>query len=310
MTSARARVASAQASIQQTSSVKNAIAHFDKFVVYCRAQNLPTGFESVALYLTEFMQANKNHTASLANVLSFLRTQHDARSLPFLTVREEKDLKKLLDRYRLEDPTPVNRMSPLRSNLIARAIAKWDLNKVDRLQDATLLSVATQVLLRTKEVVGGKGLRASAFIWKKDGCSVVIKLGPTKTHRRGDGVYVELAKEAPAFNLLQRLFKVRDLHNNPDEFVFCMKRNGKLYPSMKASEKSFRLLVKNTVASIGLNPDLYSGHSCRAGGATDLFAAGIPYYVVKKYGRWSSDTALIYYRCEYSIARSAATAFC
>jgi len=160
------------------------------------------------------------------------------------------------------------------------------------------------------EVVGGKGLRASAFIWKKDGCSVVVKLGSTKTHRRGDGVYVELAKEAPAFNLLQRLFKVRDLHNNPDEFVFCMKRNGKLYPSMKASEKSFRLLVKNTVASIGLNPDLYSGHSCRAGGATDLFAAGIPYYVVKKYGRWSSDTALIYYRCEYSIARSAATAFC
>ena len=64
----------------------------------------------------------------------------------------------------------------------------------------------------------------------------VIHLGPSKTHRCGDGVY----------------------------------------------------------APIGPNPNHYSGHSCRAGGATDLFAAGVQYYVVKKYGRWTLDTALIY----------------
>jgi hypothetical protein len=48
--------------------------------------------------------------------------------------------------------------------------------------------------------------------------------------------------------------------------------------------------------SIAVDATLYSGHSCRAGGATDLFVAGLPYYIVKKYGRWRSDAALLYFR--------------
>ena len=88
-----------------------------------------------------------------------------------------------------------------------------------------------------------------------------------------------------------------------------MVQNGKLYPGKRSSKEAFSELIKSGVASIGLDRTLYSGHSCRAGGATDLFAAGVPYYVVKRYGRWKSDAALIYYRCETSIARCAAKAF-
>ena len=157
-------------------------------------------------------------------------------------------------------------------------------------------------------------LKAKDFIWKRDprsgvALSVVIHLGATKTYRHGDGVYVELAAGTQAFEYLNKLFTVRKLHLKPGEYVFCMVRINILYPLRKASEKSFRKLIKSTVASIGLNPNHYSGHSCRAGGATDLFAAGVQYYVVKKYGRWTSDTALIYYRCEFSIACQAAAAF-
>jgi hypothetical protein len=35
----------------------------------------------------------------------------------------------------------------------------------------------------------------------------------------------------------------------------------------------------------------------------------LPYYVIKKYGRWASDAALVYFRSEASIAVSAASAF-
>ena len=306
-TSDAARVALSEARIQAKPSFKQAVAHLERFIVYCKERSLEMGFEAVACFLTNFMKENKDHTASLSNVASHLRTQHDLNDLPWLTAKEEKRLKKLLAQYRLEDTTPVDRKSPLRTKIVTRAIDKWNLDNVWELQWATLLLVAVQVLLRTKEVMGG--LRASHFIWKDDGRSVVINLGPTKTYQRGDGQFVELGDEALAFKFLQKLFKVRNLHKNPDEFVFCMVRDRKLYPTIKASEKSFRSLIKSTVASIGLNPVLYSGHSCRAGGATDLFAAGIPYYVVKKYGRWASDAALIYYRCEYSIAQQAAAAF-
>ena len=169
--------------------------------------------------------------------------------------------------------------------------------------------LAIQVLLRTAEVMSG--LKGKDFVWIKDPLtkvvrSVVISLGPTKTCRHGAGVFVELAAGTRAFTYLTKLFAVRNLHSSQDDFVFCMIRSNVLYPRQKAGEDSFRELIKRTVSSIGLNPNHYSGHSCRAGGATDLFAAGVQYYVVKKYGRWSSDTALIYYRCKFSIACQAA----
>lgn len=54
--------------------------------------------------------------------------------------------------------------------------------------------------------------------------------------------------------------------------------------------------VKWAASTIGLNPSSYNTHSMRAGGATDLFVARVPYYIIKKMGRWKSDAALIYYR--------------
>jgi len=54
--------------------------------------------------------------------------------------------------------------------------------------------------------------------------------------------------------------------------------------------------VKRSVARIGLNSSQYSDHSFRAGGATELFVRGVPYHVIKLYGRWKSDAAMFYYR--------------
>ena len=74
-------------------------------------------------------------------------------------------------------------------------------------------------------------------------------------------------------------------------------------PTAPASANSYRALIKRAVASVGLNPKNY------AGGATDLFATGTPYYVIEKMGRWKSDAALLYFRSESSVARIAARAF-
>jgi hypothetical protein len=58
-----------------------------------------------------------------------------------------------------------------------------------------------------------------------------------------------------------------------------------------------------------LDPRQYSGHSFRAGGATDLFTARVPYNIIKKFGRWKSDAAMKYYRDELDISNSVASAF-
>ena len=53
----------------------------------------------------------------------------------------------------------------------------------------------------------------------------------------------------------------------------------------------------------------YSGHSLRAGGATDLFVKRVPYYLIKKMGRWKSDAALLYYRSDKDVYEAVRKAF-
>ena len=67
--------------------------------------------------------------------------------------------------------------------------------------------------------------------------------------------------------------------------------------------------VKGATQSIGLPDEDYSGHSLRAGGATDLFVARVPYYSIQRMGRWTSDASLVYYRHEEDFLRAVSTAF-
>ena len=67
--------------------------------------------------------------------------------------------------------------------------------------------------------------------------------------------------------------------------------------------------IKKVVQLIGLDPSSYSNHSLRAGGATDLFVARVPYSIIKKMGRWKSDAALLYYRDEEDVRLAVAEAF-
>ena len=68
-----------------------------------------------------------------------------------------------------------------------------------------------------------------------------------------------------------------------------------LFPE-RSNTNWLRKQVKRVVERVGLNPKRYGNHSFRAGGATDLFVARVPYYAIKKAGRWKSDAALVYYR--------------
>jgi hypothetical protein len=67
--------------------------------------------------------------------------------------------------------------------------------------------------------------------------------------------------------------------------------------------------IKEAVAQLGLDPKRYSGHSMRAGGATDLFVARVPYFIIKRMGRWTSDAAMVYYRAEEDVRHSVRGAF-
>lgn len=153
-------------------------------------------------------------------------------------------------------------------------------------------------------------------MWKDDNRSVIVHLKPTKTVRSGAGVFLEIHIASHPYSgirLLRRLWDARHLDIHPRDFVFCRidhrSSGGTLIPSAPATGNAYRRLIKRLVLTIGLDPHWYSGHSLRSGGATDLFATGTPYYVIKKFGRWTSDAALLYFRSEADVARQASKAF-
>ena len=60
------------------------------------------------------------------------------------------------------------------------------------------------------------------------------------------------------------------------------------------THKSFTSYLKSLLLKIGLNPNDWSGHSFRRGGASLLYRLGIDPLTIQACGDWSSDTFLRY----------------
>ena len=81
--------------------------------------------------------------------------------------------------------------------------------------------------------------------------------------------------------------------------------------SISLTKDSLVKALRHDLSQIGLDSKGYSGHSFRAGGATDLFTSGLlTLEQIMKVGRWRSiSAALVYYRDELITATLAADAF-
>ena len=280
-------------------SVKAAVAYYMRFQQYCGEHHLPTSpptYESVGNFLADYFSTHKNRASSISGILSALRTQYRSRRAPFLTPAEEEQLRHLRQQMALADVTGVQRVTPLRFSHIQAAVALMDLTQLGQLQEATTVAFAQNTLLRTAEITSG--ITAGDILWFKghNGLRLTLR-SPTKTSRLGSGIQIEVGEStdpSSGIALLRRLWVARNLANNPDEYVFCAQRKGTLLPTVKASGTAFRASIKRMVASIGLDPSRFSGHSPRGGGATDLFTASLPYYVIKKTGRWTKRPKMTY----------------
>ena len=64
------------------------------------------------------------------------------------------------------------------------------------------------------------------------------------------------------------------------------------------NRKGYCKMIKECVASLGLNPSFYNTHSLRIGRATDLAIKGVSADTIKETGRWASSAYLKYIRFE------------
>ena len=68
--------------------------------------------------------------------------------------------------------------------------------------------------------------------------------------------------------------------------------------------------LRQRLHSLGFNPIEFSGHGFRAGGATNLFDAGMSLVAIMKFSRWkTAEACLRYYRRSTHLASRVARAF-
>ena len=114
---------------------------------------------------------------------------------------------------------------------------------------------------------------------------VYIYVGFSKTnqYRKRDRCIPIPANDDPCLDLyrhLEELFSLVDAPSNAPAFTYGQNKF--------INYDMFTKRLKQLLSSSGLNPDLYSGHSFRRGGASFLFSVGATQLMVQVLGDWSS----------------------
>jgi hypothetical protein len=139
------------------------------------------------------------------------------------------------------------------------------------------------------------------------GSSIRVRSAKNDQGGRGYKYYFErdtVLSSTAAFDLVLDLFKLAQVtrpHGEEAYFSLKEERTG-IYrlPYYRLNE-----MVKRVATEMGQDPDRYSSHSFRIGGATVLAAANFPDYVIQNMGRWKSLAFLHYLHWAPSMMRSA-----
>ena len=280
-----------------------------RFERWCRERSLGPAFPIKPRPLAAFLVVRcgeiQGSAKSLRSWVSKLKSYSRLLGLPWLDDGEAAEVNLVLQHLEFFDQNPVRRVRPLTLDLLGQiqdCAAVLDLDK-------TMMSVGHDSLMRGGELCSG--LRVQDLIWSANRRAVTITLSRSKCHRKG-GPQTITIRDYGSYSgarLLRKHMYRHNLWQQPTSFLFPSFKNKKLDWNCCRPTSQLRYAIKRAVRLIGLNPDFYSGHSLRAGGATDLFRANVSYANIKKFGRWKSDAALIYYRDEDAVAEAAALGF-
>jgi hypothetical protein len=216
---------------------------------------------------------------------------------------EASAFQKISKELKFRDVSNVTRMLPLTLDILQSITNMWGANPLydDIL---TALYLGHDALLRSVELLS---LQVMDLLWSFTNQQVTVVITRSKAKRSGAAEQLVMynRKGPCAYSLLLRHLTKHRIMNKPAAFIFTSDPN-----RLTAGKRTWLTnAIKYLVRSVGLQPDFYSTHSLRAGGATDLLRANVPLEVIKKAGRWRSDEVLKYLRDETFVAQSCKDAF-
>lgn len=252
----------------------------------------------VRLFLIYMFFRNQMSAASLPNYLSQLKSCQLEKGMLWLDEPAKFAVKKTLKALaKMSLKKEIVRKCPMTLEKIRSMVRLLNLTDLTDIQFLALSRTCHNGLLR-----GGEGvkIRVNDIRWSLDRRTALVTLRDTKMNKTGPVEVVELTDWGPesAVESLTLLYGIMNLWSVQD--------NRLLFPAY-AEKRLFVDRVKSLSKLSGLDGD-YAGHSFRSGGACDLYASNVPIEAIMRMGRWKSQAALLYLRCDKITAIKIASA--
>lgn len=244
-------------------------ADWTDFENWCRDHllvSLPASPSTVALYLTE--RANSLKPSSLQRRIAAIAQIHTGQK--FSDPTKHAEVKECWRGIRRAKRVAPKVKSPARIEILRELVAILP-DTMKGIRDRALLLLGFAGALRRSELVS---LDFADLEFSNDG--LAINLRRSKTDQEGTGRKVGIPYGSnPATCPVRSLQKWLTIAGIKDGALFRgLNRHGQII-SGRLTDKVVALVVKECAKNAGLNPDLFAGHSLRAGLATSAAAAGV-----------------------------------
>jgi integrase len=244
--------------------------------------DIPASALCVARYLAA--HAETHSPATLTRRVVAIGRAHASGGLPDPTASELVRL--TLRGIRRTYGRPQRRATALRAEHLAAIVATLDTSIKD-VRDRALLLVGFAGAFRRSELSAAV---CSDIEWRSQG--IVLSLPRSKTDQEGQGRTVAIPCRRDAVCPVNALREWLEAGRITDGPLFRPITKGGQVLGSSLSGNATAEIVKQHVMAIGLDPELYSGHSLRAGFATSAAAAGVPSWKIRAQTGHASDAML------------------
>jgi len=164
-------------------------------------------------------------------------------------------------------------------------------NPVRDARDKALVVFGRSLAARRSELLA---LRVNDLEFITGGVAVNIRWGKTDQAATGNKLYIPTI-DGPLcpVSTLRAWLNTAEIVNGP---VFRAVNKGGRVADMPMSDAALNLVLKRLARQAGIDDERVSGHSLRAGFATDAAKAGVHEHRIKQHGRWKSDVWRRYVR--------------
>jgi integrase len=277
---------------------------WEDFTRFCRASTreaLPASPETLSLYLESLAQKGKK-VSTLNRRLAAISVRHKGEGLA--TPSSSELVRSVLAGIRRDLGVAPRRAKPLRLSEI-RLAATDDLepSSLASLRERALILLGYAGAFRRSEL---SSLLCEDIEWRREGLAITVRKSKTDQEAKGQmkGIVFGRSPQTCPVKALEAWLQAAGIDRGP---VFRPLKKGGGVGSGRLSGVSISEIVKTFCGRAGLDPEMRSSHSLRAGFVTDGYAAGASEPAIMDQTGHRSREVLAMYRREASLFENASS---